>query len=352
MKRRISDEIAEALRRDIECGRWKAGERLPSVDELRKRFSAGEYAVRTALKKLRGEGAILLRQNLGAVASGKFVRKWKGRVLFIDESALGSYFTCMVERCLARRFALAGWDFAAVSVAAGQVGGLDTLMAYLERGVTFAVGIFASRQTVDAVDAAGVPYVALSFNLDDKFPSAVAVLIPDARDAYAKMIDAMTGRGVKYVVEFDHERKMNREFKAMMVKAGLDVRRVLCQWKGGGPQSLADVKWCGYRAVAQFFGSERNRRNLPDAILFDDDYLAFGGMTAIFEAGFCIPVDVKVVSYSNRGDEPIAGIPLARIENDPVAYADKVADYVLCVLGGGCAEPPKIPLRFVPGESL
>ena len=41
MEKCISETIAEALEADLASGRWKTGERLPSVDELRARFGAG-----------------------------------------------------------------------------------------------------------------------------------------------------------------------------------------------------------------------------------------------------------------------------------------------------------------------
>ena len=73
---------------------------------------------------------------------------------------------------------------------------------------------------------------------------------------------------------------------------------------------------------------------------------------AILEAGLRIPEDIKVVSFANRGNEPVLGLSLARIENDPAAYGDAVADYVLALLAGRNPRPPRIEYRFVPGESL
>ena len=52
MEKCISETIAEALEADLASGCWKTGERLPSVDELRARFGAGEYAVRRAIRRL------------------------------------------------------------------------------------------------------------------------------------------------------------------------------------------------------------------------------------------------------------------------------------------------------------
>ena len=53
-RRKLSRRIADELRGELNAGRWKEGALLPSVDELRSRFGSGEYAVRAALKSLRG----------------------------------------------------------------------------------------------------------------------------------------------------------------------------------------------------------------------------------------------------------------------------------------------------------
>ena len=89
----LSDGIAAALRSDLTSGRWGAGMALPSVDDLRERFCAGEYAVRRALKQLRDEGFITLRQRVGAVATEKASQAWKGTVAFVHVGAVGSYYS-------------------------------------------------------------------------------------------------------------------------------------------------------------------------------------------------------------------------------------------------------------------
>ena len=44
-----ANKIAEALRREMADGRYRAGEMLPPVADLCKRFNAAEYSVRHAL---------------------------------------------------------------------------------------------------------------------------------------------------------------------------------------------------------------------------------------------------------------------------------------------------------------
>ena len=54
MKKLESARIAEALKGELEAGRWKAGERLPSVAELRERDRHADCAGRNDRDDCRG----------------------------------------------------------------------------------------------------------------------------------------------------------------------------------------------------------------------------------------------------------------------------------------------------------
>ena len=86
--------------------------------------------------------------------------------------------------------------------------------------------------------------------------------------------------------------------------------------------------------------------------LFDDDYLASGGLVALLEAGLRIPDDIRVATFCNRGDEPVMAVSFARIECDPTACADAAADYTLAVLAGKQPKLPRPEFTFIPGDSL
>ena len=353
MKRCTSDEIANALRGELEGGRYRAGECLPPVDELRRRFGAGEFAVRAALKKLRDDGCITLKQGIGAVVTGKADNPWKGRVVFVSVGARGSYFPSMLSICLARRLMEHGWDCATVFIDSAPDGELDVspLERQIANGVDFAVGLLYERQVTDLFERAGVPYVVLNGYTRD-FPNAAGVVREDFSAAFMALIAAFKSAHARSVIEFDCERKMDRAFKAMLSEAGIAVRRVLGSWDNSRTWTLYDVAAFGHKVVGDFFADERNREKLPDAILFDDDYFAVGGLVALMEAGLRVPDDVKVVFYSNKGKEPVLGVSAARIENDPISYGKTVADYVLKLLSGRKAKPPTIHWRFIPGDSL
>lgn len=353
MRRCLSDRIAGELRREFADGLWRAGATLPGLDTLRVRFGAGEYAIRHALRRLRDEGLVVLRPNVGAVVSERAAPPWKGRILFIDLGAHGSYFEQALLLRLSSRFCSAGWDFVPVGIAGAHDGyaNLAPLLRQLANGASFALGLSSSHQVAACLAAANVPYAALDFGSAGT-SRAKAAIQPDTRRAFADMAAAMRARGIKRVVEFDTVRRIEREATLAMFSAGLEVRRVLCRWDDESPWSISDMRRCGHATVAKFFAVGRNRRNPPDAVLFDDDYLASGGLVALLEAGLRIPDDIRVATFCNRGDEPVMAVSFARIECDPTACADAAADYTLAVLAGKQPKLPRPEFTFIPGDSL
>ena len=103
-----ANKIAEAIRREM------AGGMLPPVAELRKRFGAGDFAVRHALHKLRDEGLVTITKHVGAVVTDKAAFAWKGHVAFVHTSTSASYFNQRLAIRLSQRFETAGWVMDAV----------------------------------------------------------------------------------------------------------------------------------------------------------------------------------------------------------------------------------------------
>ena len=348
-----SEEIAGVLRRELADLKWKPGEKLPSVTELRERFGAGEFAVRSALKRLRDEGCISLRQKTGATVTFKASCACAGRVLFVTVGSHASYFAQKFSIALSRRLGMAGFLCESVFLDGATDAQIDVeaLKKRLAFGVDLAVALISSRRVAQVLDLAGVPYVILNGYARD-FPNAVGTVYETNAQAYEELIRALISKKVKTLLEFDYERTMDRSFKHRFSAAGISVRRILCEWEDESDWTLADVKACGHKAVSEFFADVRNKAFPPDAILFDDDYLAAGGIIALYEAGFRVPQDIKVVFYSNKGDYPVLGVSAARIENDPATYAEAVGDYMLQLLAGKKVSPPEISWRFIDGDSL
>jgi len=249
MKATLSDEIAAALRNELTGGRWVVGAALPSVDDLRERFDAGEYAVRRALKQLRDEGFITLRQRIGAVTTEKVSQPWKGTVAFLHVGAVGSYYSHQLAQQLTWRFEAAGWRMASIFLAVAKDGSIDLsiLRRHLANGLSFVIGAFARYEISDMISAAGVPHVILGGYTRD-FPKANAILKTDTRACYDELIGIFKARHVKTILEFDFDRLMDRNFKNQLFAAGLNVRRVMHRFEEEGV-SLGIIKEAGYRTV-------------------------------------------------------------------------------------------------------
>jgi GntR family transcriptional regulator len=59
-------DIANLLRKDIQTGRYKLGDRLPTEEQLLDTFSASRHSVREALRVLTEEGLLLRRPRAGS----------------------------------------------------------------------------------------------------------------------------------------------------------------------------------------------------------------------------------------------------------------------------------------------
>lgn len=64
-------QAADAIRHEIQTGRLKPGEQLPSHRELQERFGVANMTARSALRVLRDEGLIYTVQGRGSFVADK-----------------------------------------------------------------------------------------------------------------------------------------------------------------------------------------------------------------------------------------------------------------------------------------
>jgi len=69
-------EIAEEIRREIEEGAFRPGDRLPTLRELAERFGVSRATVREALSALRGQGLVEFRHGMGTYVRTASVEMW------------------------------------------------------------------------------------------------------------------------------------------------------------------------------------------------------------------------------------------------------------------------------------
>ena len=66
-----------------------------------------------------------------------------------------------------------------------------------------------------------------------------------------------------------------------------------------------------------------------------------------------IPEDVRLLTLANRGNGPCYYKPISRIELDPLALGEVIADRVLRILAGRKVERETVfQARFISGETF
>jgi GntR family transcriptional regulator len=73
-------QLASLLRQRIARGQWNAGERLPSLDELRREFDVARVTVRQAVTLLQREGLVSAEQGRGTFVTGRPARERRLRL--------------------------------------------------------------------------------------------------------------------------------------------------------------------------------------------------------------------------------------------------------------------------------
>lgn len=61
----LSDRLARTIRRSIQSGDFRRGDRLPAIMEMARRFGVGHPTIREALKKLEAMGVVDIRHGSG-----------------------------------------------------------------------------------------------------------------------------------------------------------------------------------------------------------------------------------------------------------------------------------------------
>jgi DNA-binding GntR family transcriptional regulator len=63
--------VARVLTGEIESGRYKVGQKIPTEAELQQRFDVSRHTVREALRELKGRGLVLARAGVGTVVRAR-----------------------------------------------------------------------------------------------------------------------------------------------------------------------------------------------------------------------------------------------------------------------------------------
>ena len=302
--------IREAIRRDIQGGRFEAGERLPSDAELGMRFDASRLTVIRALRELETEG--LVQRKAG---SGTYVRTSPAlstRVFGILMPDLGDG---EVFEPIAQGIARAGemlhhrmlWGSAAASGQQKEQYADELCRYFIGRkvsGVFFApVELTAhqddmNRKIVEELQAAGIPVVLVD-----------------------RCIKPYPERSHYDLAGIDNHRAGYR-MTAHLAAAG--CRSIAFAYRPGSAPTV-DARMAGYRFALRSRGMaemplpgdadlrEFIDRNRPDGIVCANDLTAARLMHDLLKMGIRIPEDVRMVGINDVKYAGFLPVPLTTL---------------------------------------
>jgi len=350
-RRRLVDQMADGIRQAIVSGALRAGDRLPQFDELAKRFGVSIRIPREAIAKLVAEGLVDARKGVGTTVLPQCAMAWKGHVVFVLPDAVGSYYANVFAGELQDRLTREGWLFTRVNVLKHANGRRDTsvLQAELSQSADLAVVLYGDVLVEKLLTRKNVPYVVLA-DTKPAVPEPTEFICFNRAAAVGDFVRHCLEAGVRKVVQVCMRGEGDVDAVPSLTAAGIAARREVVEFR----ESPGRLELIERAAFVRVYGSVAERaKSEGELVFFTDDFLAFGGVTALLARGVRVPEDVKVVAWANSGFAPVGPWTVTRMELDPCANARAVAELVLERLNGGRIPPDAaIGPTYVRGETF
>jgi GntR family transcriptional regulator of arabinose operon len=308
-------DILEKIQEEINAGRYKPGQRLPSETELVRRYGASRMTVFRAMHELQAMGLVVRR-----VGSGTFVAqnsKSEGHVfgLLIPELGQTEIFEVickgMMESQEAVRHSLLWGNSASKENEKEQVAE-QLCQHYISQKVSgvffapveFSAGRFrANHKIVEALDKAGIPVVLLDRCLEP-YPRRSRydlVGIDNRRTAY-QATEHLVQAGAKRIGF------IARPNSAVTVDARIAGFREAIQTLTHAP--VGDAVHLG-DASDQKFIMAILKKDRPDAFLCANDFTAGKLMQNLLSIGVRIPEDIRIVGIDDVKYAGFLPVPLS-----------------------------------------
>ena len=327
----LSDQLVERLKAAIVRGQYRPGDVLPGSVELAAAADVSEKVARFALRRLSDEGWTQTRRHVGSVVLARTGNVVLKRVLFFSHNPYFCYYTDRLVSELRTRLMRekGGVSTIAISRCRGANSYLQLEELLKERwDLILENGMDETSRKM--IEDSGWPFVVFGSGTQT-VPSGAANCVGVVRQqdsmAIPDFVKACARKNVRSVVQMVCDLG-TYDVTEMLRIVGVNVRTERTPI-GVDPESVVHG---AYKIVDAWF--VKGKANLPDVILFTDDYLAQGGLLALLRHGVRIPDDVAVVSFVNKGHLPFWDQKLTMLENDPVAHGAQLAKAVRAFLHG------------------
>ena len=342
----LVEQIVGGVSLAVGSGALAHGDSLPGIRRLAKELSVSEIVVRRAVKELCRRGVLQARTRVGLTVCGGSKRSWRGVVAGIRPAHdSGMYYANVLEGTIASVLMQNGWLFARMEWPESGDTGTDVAGILKCLSPALVVALFPSPAMLNAFDRSGLPFVQVWTKAKSR--KARMYVRPCADEALSKLAATFAAHGVRKVLSV-YSNVSGIDCTTELKKSGFSVRKMHVA-------SLDDYMQpeCVQRAALEAFDSLLSKGPIAaDAVVFNDDYLTAGALTAFDRHGVRVPEDIRLATTSNRGLGPVYFRKLTRIEVDPIRHGQEIADSLLKMLDGKeCAREMSIAATFEEGET-
>ena len=342
----LSAQIRDAIVGEITTGRLRAGEKLPTMQEIAKGAGVSFRTARNVIERLAREGYVASRPGIGTVVAPKNLTIWRGRVLFVMREEDGmSYYAHQVMGEVRRRLHEAGYLLLNAIASRRPDGDREELRALLGLSVDFAIVMYDSPYVEAALAEASIPYVVVCGEGKSRKNAWQMPFSPGA--AIDAFVAHCRKRKVKRVTQVDFDDNLIRPMDRALAAAGIETDHVLVR-------SRPELgRFAGIEAAAFEKFRDYPRKKYPDVFFIWDTFVARGFFMALQNLGARIPEDVFVVAQTNRGLGLSSPCTVTRFEADGVTDGKTVAEFALASLQKGrIPNVPSVGREYVIGGTF
>jgi len=343
----LYEQVARLLRDEV-LAHSAAGDQLAAESALAKQFGVSVMTVREALSALAQEGVIERRHG-----KGNFVRDCRGgsHVAILNELDLSQpfkpYFFLRVAQAVEKRLTelgLASRHYLGHTRHGEVPPAMPTneeLLRQLEAGHLSAIAGISTNLSPEwraTIREANIPFVGDGLTLDYG-----AVI--DQLDIMERGVAYLAARGCRRVAMFYnlapwHERSPQEgRFAEALLAHGLANAGALGAFPGD--------ELSGHSAGELFLRLWEPVEGRPDGLLVMDDVLFQEIAFAMLSQGIQITRDIQVITHANKGSNVFGQLPVARLEVDPDAFANGLAELIATLVQGKTPIPKTITLKAV-----
>ncbi len=310
-------KVFDALQGEIQSGRLKAGDRLPSEAELERRFEASRITVGRAVRDLQLAGLVERKAGSGSFVKARSLQDALSFGLLIPDLGETEVFEpiCqgMMASPLARQHALV-WGSLTGPAASKEDRAWQLCRQYIDRrvsGVFFApLELTAGKDAVNleiaqTLDAAGIPIVLLDRTVVPYPERGVHDLVGiDNRRAGYRITEHLLRLGSRRIAF------VGVEHAAATVEAReAGYREALYAWRTPIDRAFVHrLDPTNVASVRQMMESAQ-----PDAIVCANDWTAARLMHAILELGHAVPGDVRLAGIDDMDYASLLPVPLTTL---------------------------------------